>query len=44
MKKHSLFAKLSKCSFCKQQVIYLGQLVSKEGVKVDESKVAAIKD
>ena len=43
MKSHSLFAKLSKCSFGQQQVDYLGHVVSKEGVRVDDSKVLAIK-
>lgn len=43
MKKHSLFAKLSKCSFGQQKVDYLGHVVSKDGVRVDESKIKAIK-
>ena len=43
MKQHSLFAKLSKCSFGQTQVEYLGHVVSREGVKVDDSKITAIK-
>ena len=42
MRQHSLFAKLSKCSFGQSQIDYLGHVVSREGVRVDDSKVAAI--
>ena len=43
MRQHSLFAKLSKCSFGQQQIEYLGHVVSREGVKVDGCKVEAIR-
>ncbi|XP_025635201.2 uncharacterized protein [Arachis hypogaea] len=43
LKHHSLFAKLSKCSFGKTQVEYLGHVVSLEGVRVDDSKIEAIR-
>ena len=38
MQRHSLFAKLSKCSFSQTQIDYLGH-VSRDGVKVDETKI-----
>jgi len=43
MQRHSLFAKLSKCSFGQTQIDYLGHVVSRDGVKVDETKIQAIK-
>ncbi|XP_057723463.1 uncharacterized protein LOC130939370 [Arachis stenosperma] len=43
LKHHSLFAKLSKCSFKKTQVEYLGHVVSLEGVRVDDSKIEVIR-
>lgn len=39
-----LFAKRSKCFFGVQEVEYLGHIVSHEGVKVDPSKIKAIKE
>jgi len=41
---HILYAKLSKCSFGQQQVKYLGHIVSKEGVRVDTTKIEAIQN
>jgi len=43
MQRHFLFAKLSKCSFGQTQIDYLGHVVSRDGVKVDETKIQAIK-
>jgi len=43
MKQHSLFAKLSKCSFGQAKFEYLGRVVTEEGVQVDDSKILAIK-
>jgi len=43
MQRHSLFAKLSKCSFGQTQIDYVGHVVSQVGVKVDETKIQAIK-
>jgi len=43
MQRHSLFAKLSKCSFGQTQIDYLRHVVSQNGVKVDETKIQAIK-
>jgi len=43
LQKHVLFAKFSKCSFGKTEIEYLGHVVSKRGVRVDESKIEAVK-
>jgi len=43
LQEHVLFAKFSKCSFGKKEIEYLGHVVSKEGVWVDESKIEAVK-
>ncbi|KAF7807916.1 Transposon Ty3-I Gag-Pol polyprotein [Senna tora] len=41
---HTLYAKLSKCSFGQTRVEYLGHFVSAHGVEMDPSKVSAIMD
>ncbi|XP_052111623.1 uncharacterized protein LOC127742995 [Arachis duranensis] len=42
LQQHQFVAKLSKCTFCQQEVEYLGHVVGKEGVQVDNSKIKAI--
>nr|KYP43037.1 Transposon Ty3-I Gag-Pol polyprotein [Cajanus cajan] len=42
LRKHQLYAKLSKCSFGLLQMEYLGHTISGKGVAVDASKVAAV--
>jgi hypothetical protein len=44
LKKEKLFANLEKCTFCTDQVVFLGFVVSGQGIQVDESKVVAIKE
>ncbi|XP_065871915.1 uncharacterized protein [Euphorbia lathyris] len=44
LRKEQLYANLSKCSFCTDQIIFLGYVVSAKGIKVDEEKVKAIRD
>lgn len=39
MQKHSLYAKLSKCSFAVSKEEYLGHIISKYGVATDPAKV-----
>lgn len=44
LERHKLFAKMAKCSFGQQKIEYLGHVVSKTGVEVDNSKIQAIKE
>ncbi|XP_042415186.1 uncharacterized protein LOC122004349 [Zingiber officinale] len=44
LRHEKLFAKLKKCSFCVDRVVFLGFVVSSRGVEVDEEKVKAIKE
>ena len=43
LRKQKLYGKLEKCSFLMQKVGFLGFIIGKDGVKVDQSKVVAIK-
>ena len=42
LRDHQLYAKLSKCEFWLSEVVFLGHVVSGEGVKPDPSKIKAI--
>jgi hypothetical protein len=42
LEKNQFYAKLSKCSFGKEEVEYLGHVISQEGVKVDPEQIKAI--
>lgn len=44
LRKHQLFAKLSKCSFFQSEIEFLGHIISANGIKVDPSKVKAVND
>ena len=44
LREHQLYAKLKKCEFWLEEVVFLGHVVSKEGIKVDPQKVKAIMD
>ena len=44
LKENKLYAKLKKCEFAKQEVQYLGYIVSQNSIKPEEDKVKAIKD
>eukprot|EP00253_Pinus_taeda_P009241 PITA_09241 len=39
---HQLYAKLSKCDFYKEEIQYLGHVISKEGIVVDPEKIKTI--
>ena len=43
LRREKLFANLQKCTFCVPEVVFLGFVVSAQGLKVDEQKVEAIK-
>jgi transposase InsO family protein len=42
LREHKLYANAKKCSFAQSAVAYLGHVVSKDGVKVDPRKTAAV--
>jgi hypothetical protein len=42
LREHKLYAKLKKCEFFKDQVEYLGHIVSAKGIQVDPRKIQAI--
>ncbi|KAG7556957.1 Reverse transcriptase domain [Arabidopsis suecica] len=44
LRKHELFAKLSKCSFWQRSIGFLGHIVSDKGVSVDPEKIKSNKD
>jgi hypothetical protein len=39
-----LFGNLEKCTFCTDRVIFLGYVVTPQGIEVDEAKIEAIKN
>jgi len=44
LRQHTLFAKMSKCSFGKTQVEYLGNVITLHRVSINPKKVAAMKE
>jgi len=44
LREHQLYAKLKKYEFWLEEVVFLGHVVSKEGIKVDPQKIKAIVD
>lgn len=44
LRAEKLYGNLEKCTFGKSDVVFLGFVVSVQGVKVDEEKIRAIKD
>ncbi|KAG7543275.1 Reverse transcriptase domain [Arabidopsis thaliana x Arabidopsis arenosa] len=44
LRKERLFGNFKKCSFCSNDVVFLGFVVSSQGIQVDESKIQAIQD
>lgn len=43
LRKEMLYANFKKCSFCLHRIMFLGFVVSKQGIEVDEEKVSVIK-
>ena len=44
LRQHQLYAKIQKCEFSKEEMTFVGFLVSKSGIGMDPAKVAAILD
>lgn len=44
LRKETLYANLKKCTFGVDHLVFLGFVVSTDGIKVDEEKIQAIKD
>eukprot|EP00253_Pinus_taeda_P017798 PITA_17798 len=42
LREHQLYAKFSKCDFFKEEIQYLGHVISKEGIAVDPEKIRTI--
>ena len=42
LQKHNLYAKIEKCEFDKEEMTFVGFLVSKSGIGMDPAKVAAV--
>eukprot|EP00253_Pinus_taeda_P015343 PITA_15343 len=44
LREHQLYAKFSKCDFFKEEIQYLGHVITKEGIAVDPEKIKDIMD
>ncbi|WVZ52592.1 hypothetical protein U9M48_003638 [Paspalum notatum var. saurae] len=44
LKQNELYVNLKKCVFLQKQLLFLGFIITSEGIRVDDSKVAAIRD
>jgi hypothetical protein len=44
LREQKLYANLEKCTFCTDKVVFLGFVVSGQGVEVDEDKIKAVQD
>eukprot|EP00253_Pinus_taeda_P023407 PITA_23407 len=44
LREHQLYAKFSKCDFFKEEIQYLGHVITKDGIVVDPEKIKAIMD
>jgi hypothetical protein len=44
LREQKLYANLEKCTFCTDKVVFLGFVVSGQGVEVDEDKIKAVRD
>ena len=44
LRDNKLYGNIDMCTFCKDKVIFLGYVVSKNGVDVDASKIEAIQN
>jgi hypothetical protein len=44
LRDHQLYAKFNKCTFWLKEVLFLGHIISAEGIAVDPSKVQEVLD
>jgi len=44
LQQNKLYVNLKKCSFITSSLLFLGFVISAEGIKVDEEKICAIRD
>ncbi|XP_075489516.1 LOW QUALITY PROTEIN: uncharacterized protein LOC142528360 [Primulina tabacum] len=44
LRAENLYANLKKCDFCTSKLVFLGFVVSSQGIQVDEDRVSAIRD
>ena len=44
LREEKLYGNIAKCTFCTDRVVFLGFVISADGIQVDEEKVKAIKD
>ena len=44
LRQENLYDNFRKCSFCMDKVVFLGFIISAQGIEVDEEKVKAIKE
>ena len=44
LREQELYANLEKCTFCTNKVVFLGFVVTGQGVEVDEEKIKAVRD
>lgn len=42
LQEHQLYAKFSKCEFFKEQIKYLGHIITEEGIAVDAKNIRTI--
>eukprot|EP00253_Pinus_taeda_P021530 PITA_21530 len=42
LREHHLYSKFSKCDFFKEEIQYLGHIITKEGIAVDPEKIRTI--
>jgi hypothetical protein len=44
LRSKQLYANLKKCTFCIDKIVFLGYVVTKQGIEMDEEKVEALRD
>ncbi|XP_071909873.1 uncharacterized protein [Coffea arabica] len=44
LRREKLYANLKKCNFCTNELVFLGFVISAQGIKVDDQKVKAIQE